>query len=87
VDVKSSTLRSGRWAFSLKKQELTADFFACFAYSDDGSYTLLLVPGDVCRMYQSMSISVRTRTKWWDYQILPYELRGFFLALPSQKAA
>lgn len=87
VDVKSSTRRNDRWAFSLKKQELLADFFVCFAYSADDSYTVLLVPGDVCRKYQSMCISSRTRTKWWDYQINPDQLAGFFRELAENKAA
>jgi hypothetical protein len=87
VDVKSSTKRNDRWAFSLKKQELIADFFACFAYADDGSYLLLLIPGDVCRKYQSVSLSARTRTKWWDYSIESAELAPFFRSLTIRKAA
>jgi hypothetical protein len=87
VDVKSSTKRAGRWAFSLKKQELTADFFVCFAYEQDDTYACLLVPGDVCRKYQSMSLSATTRTKWWDYQIQPDQLAAFFRDMAAQRAA
>ena len=78
VDVKASRLRNGRWAFSLKKQELIADFFACFAFNDDDTYRTLLVPGEVCRYLQTISLSAVTHTKWWDYEIGADELRSFF---------
>ena len=78
VDVKASRLRNGRWAFSLKKQERLADFFVCFAFNDDGTYRTVVVPGELCRFIQTISLSALTRTKWWDYEIPATELRAFF---------
>ena len=78
VDVKAARLRNNRWAFSLKKQELVADFFACLAFADDGSYRLLVLPGEVCRYLQTISVSANGQTKWWDYEIQPSELARFF---------
>lgn len=78
VDVKASRLRNGRWAFSLKKQERLADFFVCFAFNDDGTYRTVVIPGELCRFIQTISLSSMTGTKWWDYEIPPTELRVFF---------
>lgn len=78
VDVKASRLRHGRWAFSLKKQERIADFFVCFAFNDDDTYALLVIPGEVCRHMQTISLSQTTSTKWWDYRMEPSHLREFF---------
>lgn len=78
VDVKCSTKRNGRWAFSLKKQELVADFFVCIAFDDDDSYRIIVVPGEVCRNLQTVSLSEFTRTKWWDYEIQDAHLQTFF---------
>ena len=64
VDVKCSRLLRGRWSFSLKKQELIADFFVCFAFNDDGTYRVLAIPGEVCRYLQTISLSAMTKTKW-----------------------
>lgn len=87
VDVKSSTRHQERWAFSLKKQERIADFFACFAYTADNAYRLLLIPRDVCRTYQTISASARTTSKWWDYELHPNEMAAFFDALPERRHA
>lgn len=84
VDVKASTKRNGRWAFSLKKQERTADFFVCFAYESDDTYRCVLIPGDICRHYQTLSLSAVSKTKWWDYEIDPSELQRFFDSLPKR---
>ncbi len=87
VDIKASTKHQDRWAFSLKKQERLADFFVCFAYNEDDSYRILLIPGDVCRTYQTISASALTTSKWWDYQIDPASLASFFDALPAKQQA
>lgn len=77
VDVKASRLRNGRWAFSLKKQERIADFFVCFAFNDDGTYRVVVLPGELCRHMQTISLSSAGGTKWWDYEIPANEPRGF----------
>ena len=78
VDVKSARMRHSRWAFSLKKQELVADFFVCFAYNDDETYRVVVIPGELCRFLQTISLAAKSRTKWWDYEIEPNELAHFF---------
>ena len=78
VDVKCARMRNNRWAFSLKKQELLADFFVCIAYNEDDSYRLMVIPAEVCRFLQTISLAAKTRSKWWDYEIKPEELSEFF---------
>jgi len=78
VDIKSSKWRDNRFCFSLKKQELVADFFVCFAFHDDGRFHVLAVPGELCRFMQSISLSTLTRSRWWDFEIEPEELSDFF---------
>ena len=88
VDVKTSTLKrglsagKGRFAFSLKKQELVADFFVCFGLDRDRN-VCLLIPGEVARKYQSISLSVATKGKWWDYEVEPEDLASFFKELAA----
>lgn len=86
VDVKASRLRSAgptskttRWAFSIKKQEFVADFFVCFGFDEEGSKVekILLVPGEVCRMYSAVSLS-HQGGKWSDYEVTELELHEFF---------
>jgi hypothetical protein len=84
VDVKASTLKISnkrckvkRWAFSVKKQEFCADFIVCFCFYDSG-YRLLLLPGEIVRKYQTISISEESKGKWLDYEIEPSELNRFF---------
>lgn len=78
VDVKSSRQRGGRWAFSLKKQELLADFFVCFAFNEDDTYKVLAIPGELCRYLQTISLSATSNTRWWDYEIAADQLNAFF---------
>ncbi|MFA7290939.1 MAG: hypothetical protein WC023_01700 [Rhodocyclaceae bacterium] len=94
VDVKASTLHrqikerpARRWAFSVKKQEFIADFVVLFAFLDDGSYRLILVPGEMIRTYQSLSIGERWTGKWADYEIAKDDLLAFFTDLSDEKAA
>lgn len=89
IDVKCSNLNQGlkssplkRWAFSVKKQEFIADFLVCFAFIGSvDSYKLLLIPGELIRKYQSISISENLNSKWLDYQIDPDEINDFFVDL------
>ena len=68
VDLKASRLAqsnpkstSMRWNFSLKKQEVKADFFICLGYDEEGKVIrqCLLVPGEIARHYTSVSLSER----------------------------
>jgi hypothetical protein len=89
IDVKCSNLNKGmknsplkRWAFSVKKQEFIADFLVCFAFIGNvDSYKLLLIPGELIKKYQSISISENLNSKWLDYQIDPGEINDFFVEL------
>ena len=88
VDVKSSNANPGlangkylRWSFSMKKQEMRADFIVCFGYHDDDTYELFLLPGEMIRKYATISIQVVGKSKWRDCQILPDDLLPFFYAL------
>lgn len=92
VDVKTSTLKRGhkacklrRWAFSMKKQEMYADFFVCFCMSESGDDLMktLLIPGEIARKYSTVSLSERGG-KWDDYAVEPGDLNAFFEALPAK---
>lgn len=94
VDVKSSTLRLSnkacklrRWAFSMKKQEMLADFFVCLCFDIDGDelLKLMLVPGEIVRKYATISLS-EMGSKWDDYIIAADELDTFFNSLPPNTA-
>ena len=91
IDVKASLLRgqgpatkAKRWAFSVKKQEMVADFIVCFALQDEG-YRTLLIPGDLLRRFQSISLAGRGGSKWWDYEVQPHSLAEFFKSLPTKE--
>ena len=94
IDIKASRLAQGckqfkskRWSFSVKKQEFCADFIVGFAfYEGSDDYKLYLIPGEIVRNYQTISISENGKSKWHQYQIEPNELNDFFLAL-TEKAA
>jgi hypothetical protein len=93
VDVKASRLNKGfhkskvlRWAFSCKKQEACADFIVCFGYKDD-DYAIFLIPGELIRKYQSVSISPSSKGKWAKFAVSPQDLKSFFDALKESKAA
>lgn len=86
IDIKTSSLKQGnprfasrRWAFSVKKQEFCADFVVCFAITDeDKNYRVFLIPGELVRNYQTVSISENGKSKWLDYEVKPNELSDFF---------
>lgn len=88
IDIKASLPHSGykegkylRWAFSLKKQEMLADFIVCFGFSADDSYDLFVLPGEMIRKYQTITIPIHGRAKWRDYKIAPADLLPFMDAL------
>ncbi|QQP86902.1 hypothetical protein [Entomomonas asaccharolytica] len=91
VDVKTSTLKksncrseSKRWAFSLKKQEYFADFFVCIAIKDNKLHKIYLIPCELVRYYQSISMS-ENGSKWDDYLVKPEDLLDFFKSLPTKE--
>lgn len=94
VDVKASLAHFGRadsqrrrWAFSMKKQERIADFVVCFAFHNDTTYAVFLLPGEVIRNYQTISIPLSGNSKWLDYKIEPVELAPFFNSVMTVLAA
>lgn len=86
IDVKASTLRISnkrsakkRWAFSIKKQEIIADYFVLFAYDDNIKIKhCFLLPGEIVRKMSTISIN-ESGGKWMDFKIEPEELDSFFL--------
>lgn len=94
IDVKASLAhfsnarsQARRWAFSMKKQEMLADFIVCFGFHNETTYALFLLPGEVIRKYQTISIPLSGNSKWLDYKIEPEELAPFFNSLMTVLAA
>lgn len=88
VDIKASTLKKGckkfdarRWSFSVKKQEFCADFIICFAFSDKEDYRVFMIPGEIVRNYQTVSIPENGKSKWLDYEVDKSDLFEFFSEL------
>lgn len=82
VDVKASNItKSRRWTFSTKKQSLTADFIVCFAYAGGEKYRVLVIPGEVARHYQTISVPLSFNNKWAEYEVSAMEIAAFFQAL------
>lgn len=88
VDIKASKLNQGskrfaalRWAFSVRKQEFCADFIVCFAMLETVGYRVFLIPGELVRHYQTISISRDGKSKWLQYEVQPNELSEFFAQL------
>lgn len=86
VDIKASRLNLGnkkfaakRWAFSVKKQEFCADFIVCFAMHEH-DYRIFLIPGELVRNYQTISIAENkdSKSKWLQYEVSKSELTEFF---------
>lgn len=91
VDVKTSNLnksnskaKSKRWAFSVKKQELIADFFVGIALDNEVLTKVYLIPCEIAKHYQTISVS-ENGSKWDDYLIEPDELLDFFRSLPTKE--
>jgi hypothetical protein len=87
VDIKASKLHKGskqfnamRWAFSVKRQEFCADFIVCFAFTDD-DYRILLIPGELVRNYQTISVPENGKSKWLQYEVDKEDLTSFFMEL------
>jgi hypothetical protein len=85
VDIKASRLNLGhklaksrRWAFSLKRQEMLADFIVCMAYKDDVLFRLFLLPSEQVRYRSTVSIPENATSKWDDYEISTQDLKEFF---------
>lgn len=81
VDVKASTLRQigknqNRFCFSIKRQEMFADFVVCFCYNDGELESCLLLPQEAIKY--TKTISLTKNGKWADYQITPQEIKAFF---------
>ena len=95
VDVKCAMPRRGlarsqaqRWAFSFKRQSLTADFVCCFCMTEARAIDrVLLVPQEFFAGLQSISVACSGASKWLDYAVLPAQLAEFFAALPERVAA
>lgn len=87
IDVKASKSKkylsyseSKRWSFSVKKQGSFADFFVCFCFSDSDVEKILLIPGELARNYQTISVSL-SHSKWSEYEVTEKELHDFFVEM------
>ncbi len=87
VDVKcakrkrsSSRFQSKRWAFSLKKQIETADFYVCMAYDEAGDQlqAVYLLPRDLIGAMHTVSIPCSGKSKWSNYRVDHQGLSSFF---------
>lgn len=93
VDVKTAIrcpsdkkFKSARWAFSLKKQVLEADFFVLMALGENKNLEkCFLIPAELVRNLQTISIPVSMKSKWAGFLIEtnPNHLGGFFKSLPE----
>ena len=91
VDVKAGNLRQlnqryphKSWSFSFKRQALICDFICCFCMGDDRSIVhVLLVPSELFKDLQTVSVTQTGASKWMDYKIEPEELVKFFSDLAS----
>ena len=84
VDVKASTLKGHcknqdlrRYSFSVKKQEMLADFIVAFGYNNGELEKCYLFPKEHIRFMTTISIS-NGKSKWQDFEIAPEELKPFF---------
>ena len=95
VDLKASRLidhsRTGNspsWNFSIKKQELHAEFFVCLGFDAEGETVIkcFLIPIEIGRTYTTIRASPRVN-KWSQYEVATAELRPFFAAMNEERAA
>jgi hypothetical protein len=94
VDVKAANRKVigkskvGTWPFSIKKQEIFADFFVCFAMDNDGKIKhTLLIPAELSKNYSTIRIGDGEKSingKWWDYLIDKDKISDFFDSLPPK---
>ena len=92
VDVKASNLHrqlrtspARRWAFSVRKQNMIADFMCFFAFSDESEYRLLVAPGELVCSYQTISIGENFSGKWAEFEVFPADLAVFFDSICQQR--
>lgn len=78
----NSAHKGRRYAFSLKKQQHVADFFVCFCLEGNDFESCLLIPGEIARAKQTISVPINGG-KWREYEIPEHELEPFFAALPK----
>ena len=84
VDVKASQLKRSskrcaakRYSFSIKRQEVNADFFVLLGYKDDCIDKCYLIPAEIVRYMTTISIS-ENGGKWASYEIDKNGLAEFF---------
>ena len=86
IDLKASKLaarckksKSKNWAFSIKKQELMADFIVCFGYVESDIESIFLLPKEIVRFKTTISIPRNaSNSKYGDYLVSKDDLREFF---------
>lgn len=86
VDVKAAKIQSlgvgkggDRWAFSIKKQIVVADFFVMFALTQQGELVkIFLMPAELIASVSSISITVNGKSKWHAYEVTKEELKKIF---------
>ena len=67
------------WSFSFKRQTLHADFIVCFCLDEQKAIEhILLVPKEFFNGLQTVSVSRKGYSKWFDYKIEQHELLEFF---------
>ena len=88
---KSGKKTGARWAFCISKQKDVSDFFVLYALSGESGEPFInhifLLPKEIATTKTTISIPQNLKSKWADYEIQEHELRSFFNALPSKKAA
>lgn len=87
VDVKTSSMLRGGWAFNLKKQKLVADFWVCLAMQDGACRHALLIPGEIAKNYQCIRIYDGRSNKWNQYEVALADLAPFFSSIAKDRAA
>lgn len=85
IDIKASNLNHGingskymRWAFSLRRQEMFADFVVGMAYKNNELCKLFLFPSEQIRFRQTITISERGSKRWSEFEISDIDLKEFF---------
>ena len=94
VDVKTATPRkpypkyhSFSWSFSLRKQSMEADFFVFVALDSEKNESMFfLIPAEMVRGKQTISIPLSLKSKWKNFMIEKRDLKLFFNQLPALAA-
>jgi hypothetical protein len=90
VDVKTSKRKkinkkynSKAWSFCIRKQNIEADFFVCLGLDEERTLEkIFLIPAEMVRGKQSISIPISMRSKWAAFVLTEDELPEFFSQLP-----